>query len=71
MIEARTFTLYTDHKPLTYAFRQKSDKGSPRQVRQLDYIGQFTTDIRHVKGVNNIPADLLSRIEAINCPTPK
>ena len=24
---------------------------------------QFTTDIRHVKGVDNIPADTLSRME--------
>ena len=70
MLEGRPFTLYTDHKPLTYAFTQKSDKCSPRQLRQLDFIGQFTTDIRHVKGVNNIPADILSRTEAITCPTP-
>ena len=70
MLEGRNFVLYTDHKPLTYAFVQRSDKCSPRQLRQLDFISQFTTDIRHVKGVENIPADTLSRTEAITCPMP-
>ena len=27
----------------------------------MDYIGQFTTDIRHIKGTNNTPADAVSR----------
>jgi hypothetical protein len=30
----------------------------------LDFIAQFTTDIRHVKGTDNPVADALSRIEA-------
>jgi len=66
MVEARRFVIYTDHKPLTFAFRQKPEKCSPRQFRHLDYIGQFTTDIRHVAGPENITADALSRIEAIH-----
>ncbi|GBM73895.1 hypothetical protein AVEN_40155-1 [Araneus ventricosus] len=70
MLEGRTFVLYTDHKPLAYAFMQKSDKCSPRQLRHLDFISQFTTDIRHVTGGENIPADTLSRTAAIACPTP-
>lgn len=68
MVEARTFTIYTDHKPLTFAFKQKSDKCSPRQFRYLDYIGQFSTDIRHVPGKDNVVADALSRVEAISSP---
>lgn len=65
MLEGRHFTLVTDHKPLTYAFQQHPDKASPRQLRQLDYIGQFTTNIVHIEGDLNVPADALSRIETI------
>ena len=66
MLEGRTFTLYTDHKPLTFALRQKPEKASPRQARFLDYISQFTQDIRHIDGVDNTPADTLSRIETLS-----
>jgi hypothetical protein len=48
-----------------YAFNQNLDKCSPRQFRHLDYIGQFTTDIRYIRGQDNNVADALSRIEAI------
>ena len=62
-IEGRHFHVLTDHKPLTYALHTRSDKHSPRQARHLDFITQFTSDIRHVKGSANTPADTLSRIE--------
>ncbi|CAK9811170.1 Transposon Tf2-6 polyprotein [Anthophora plagiata] len=64
-LEGRSFTIYTDHKPLTFAFHQKTEKCTPRQFRYLDYIGQFTSDIRHVSGKNNEVADALSRVESI------
>lgn len=64
MLEAREFILFTDHKPLTFAFQQKSEKASPRQARHLDYVGQFTTNIKHVSGKDNVIADFLSRLEA-------
>ncbi|GFW59778.1 transposon Tf2-11 polyprotein [Trichonephila clavipes] len=69
MLKARDFTVFTDHKPLTYAFRQKSDKCSPRQIRQLDFISQFTTNIVHIPGSDNIAADVLSRVSAITFPS--
>ncbi|GFU74930.1 retrovirus-related Pol polyprotein from transposon opus [Trichonephila clavipes] len=69
MLEARDFTVFTDHKPLTYAFRQKSDKCSPRRIRQLDFISQFTTNIVHIPGSDNINADFLSRVSAITFPS--
>ncbi|GFS70305.1 retrovirus-related Pol polyprotein from transposon 17.6 [Trichonephila clavipes] len=69
MLEARDFTVFTDHKPLTYAFRQKIDKCPPRQIRQLDFISQFTTNIVHIPGSDNIAADVLSRVSAITFPS--
>ncbi len=62
-VEGRNFYILTDHKPLVFAPRTRSDKHSPRQARHLDFITQFTSDIRHVKGTANSPADALSRIE--------
>ena len=63
-LEGRTFHVLTDHKPLTFAFNARADRHTPRQCRHLDYISQFTTDLRHVRGVDNSVADALSRIEA-------
>lgn len=65
-LEGRSFTVFTDQKPLTFAFRQKPEKCSPRQFRYLDFIGQFTTDIRHISGKDNVVADAMSRIDAVS-----
>ena len=63
-LEGRHFHVLTDHKPLTYALNSRSDRHSPRQAHQLDYISQFTSIIRHVHGMDNVVADALSRIES-------
>lgn len=68
MIEGRHFVIYTDHKPITFAFCQNKQNCSPRQFNHLDFVSQFTTDIRHISGKQNITADLLTRIEAIASP---
>ncbi|BHF63007.1 hypothetical protein SprV_0200599600 [Sparganum proliferum] len=70
-IEGRDFCIYTDHKPLTYALSTSSDKYSPREARHLDFISQYTTDIRFLKGLYNQVADCLSRpaINAITRPS--
>ncbi|BHF66092.1 hypothetical protein SprV_0200910600 [Sparganum proliferum] len=70
-IESRDFCIYTDHKPLTYALSTSSDKYSPREARHLDFISQYTTDIRFLKGLYNQVADCLSRpgINAITRPS--
>ena len=60
-LEGRRFYVFTDHKPFVGAFRSNSEKYSPREMRNLDYLLQFTSDIRHLKGAENIPADAMSR----------
>ncbi|GFU09332.1 transposon Tf2-11 polyprotein [Trichonephila clavipes] len=64
-IEGRVPILYTIHKPLTFTFNQKLDEVSLRQLRHLDFISQFTANIRYVPGIDNVPADAFSRISAI------
>lgn len=68
MLEARHFVVYTDHKPLSYAFCERKANCTPRQYRHLDYISQFTTDIRYISGKDNVVADTLSRVEELQQP---
>jgi cleavage and polyadenylation specificity factor subunit 1 len=68
ILEARHFAVFTDHKPITFAFQQKRGKCSPRQFNHLDYIAQFTTDVRHIPGQDNVVADNLSCVESITAP---
>lgn len=69
-VEGRQFIVYSDHKPLMFAFKKiGSDSETPRRTRQLIFISEFTTDIRHVKGDSNVVADSLSRVEEIACPS--
>ncbi|GBM65140.1 hypothetical protein AVEN_185782-1 [Araneus ventricosus] len=49
-----------------FTFQQRNEKASPRQLRHLQYISEFSTDIRHIGGKENIVADSLSRIELIS-----
>ncbi|GAB1604791.1 uncharacterized protein LOC115212156, partial [Argonauta hians] len=64
-----SFTLYTDHKPLVYAFKTKPERHAARELRHLDFVSQFTTDIRHISGHLNTAADALSRnsIGSVDC----
>ena len=64
MLEGRKFTIFTDHKPLTYALGRTSDPWSARQARQLSYLAERTADIQRIAGERNIVADTLS------CPPP-
>ena len=68
-IEGRSCAIFTDHKPLTFAIRNPpSTSETPQRQRYLEYISQFSTDIRHVSGSDNAAADALSRIAAIDNP---
>lgn len=67
-LEATSFTIYTDHKPLCYMFSERKNNCTPRQYRYLDFISQFSTDVRHIAGKDNVVADTLSRIEELHLP---
>jgi transposase InsO family protein len=64
MVEGQAFAVFTDHKPLIGALTRVSEPKSDRQRRQLSAIAEFTADIRHIAGEENVVADTLSR------PTP-
>lgn len=56
----RKFTLYTDHKPLTYALNLKTS--NDRLIRMKLRLEQFDYDIQYRAGKQNVVADGLSRI---------
>ena len=62
IVEGEQFCILTDHKPLTFLSSFRPDQHSPHQTRHLDYILQFTSDIRHIKGSDNPVADAFSRV---------
>ena len=46
LLESRDFTMYTDNNPLVNALKASFDMYNPRETAQIDYISQFTSDIR-------------------------
>ena len=66
-LEGREFHVLTDHKPLIHAMTQVGGNFTSRVSRQLSYISEFTTDIRHIRGEDNPVADALSRSPARVC----
>ncbi len=70
MLEGRAFTIYTDHKPLTTAINRASNPWMARQCRQLAYVAEYTSDIRHTAGMSNVVADTLSRPPVPPSPSP-
>jgi RNase H-like domain found in reverse transcriptase len=71
ILEGRTFHVLTDHKPLCFALHRLSGAWTACQQRHLSYIAEFTSDVRHVAGVENVVADALSRpAAAVTAPAP-
>ena len=58
--------ILTDHKPLTFALTKSGDRANQRQCRQLDFISQYVSDIRYIKGADNAVADALSRVDEVD-----
>ena len=54
-----TFTVHTDHKPLTY-FMSTTPK-TERRAKWLTHIQDLDFKIKYIKGEDNVLADLLSR----------
>ncbi|GBN72118.1 hypothetical protein AVEN_106992-1 [Araneus ventricosus] len=61
MLEGRE-VIYTDHKPLVFAFTRKHDNITPRQIKYIEHISQFTTYLRYIAGPDNLVSDRFSRI---------
>ncbi|KAH3901663.1 uncharacterized protein SCDLUD_001433 [Saccharomycodes ludwigii] len=62
-LHGRKFTLNTDHSSLL-SFRNKTEPHL-RLARWLDYLGEYTFELRYIKGTKNVVADCLSRPEEI------
>lgn len=65
LVEGRQFTIFTDHFPLTYAMTTDPSSRLPHEERYLQYLAEFTTDIRHISGKDNIVADAMSRVSVV------
>jgi hypothetical protein len=61
MLDGRRFPIFTDHKPLSYALARVSEPWRARQSRQLSYVAEYTSDIRHIARAANVVADTLFR----------
>ena len=66
LLEGRSFIIYTDHKPLVHAMFKTTEPWSARQQRHLSFISEFSTDIKHLPGKDNVVADCLSRAAVDN-----
>ena len=60
-LEGREFTIFTDHKPIVQALHKATDALTAKQQRQLAFIAEYTSDLRHISGSQNLTADYLSR----------
>ena len=60
-IEGTQFHILTDNMALMKAIHKRGTRDLPREERQLEYVAIFTTDIRHIKGSENVVADALTR----------
>ena len=56
-------TVFTDHKHLVGAVSSGKPRDSDRQQRQLSFINEYTSEVVHIAGEDNVFADTFSRPE--------
>lgn len=66
LIEGREVIYVTDHSPLLHMFSSKKRCRIQRRSRHIEYLAQFSNQIQHVTGRDNVIADHLSRPESEN-----
>ena len=52
--------IYTDHNPLVFIHRMKN--ANQKLLRWALYLQKYELDIQHIKGIENVFADMLSRL---------
>lgn len=57
----RKFTIFTDHRPLIYLFGMTNPSSRLTKFRLV--LEEYDFNIKYIKGVNNVAADALSRID--------
>lgn len=68
-VEGTVFHILTDQKPLQKAIRTTSTTQTETQARRLAYIALLTSDVRFIKGEDNVVADSLSRAPTVDALT--
>ena len=59
-MEGHRFFILSDHKPLSYTLYKVSDPWSARQQCHLAYVAEYTSEICHMPGTDNVVTDSLS-----------
>jgi hypothetical protein len=58
MLDGHRFAIFTHHKPLSYVLARVSDPWTACHSRQLSYVAEYTSDIRHIERAANVVADI-------------
>ena len=53
-LDGRSFTIFTDHKPLIFMFTSSMSSATARQSQHINYIWNFTSDIHYIQGEQNV-----------------
>jgi len=59
--------MYCDHEPLVKAFYSSTQRDNARECRHLSEIASLCTNLKYIKGCDNVVADALSRVEIAAC----